>query len=171
MFAAGRRLRSETSEITAMESQQEAIVLGVLEALKNENILTRMKDVIFPSHLMEAITTLTAKVNSLNQELELKDKHIKELEKRVDTIENSADANEQYTRRANLRFHGIPENEAEDTDRQILRIMNEEMKIKPPVAPEQIERSHRIGPKMGKDGQPRQRAIIVRFRSESNDLV
>ena len=35
------------------------------------------------------------------------------------------------------------------------------------IGADQLERSHRIGPKQDEKGAPRKRAIIVRFRSEA----
>ena len=45
-----------------------------------------------------------------------KEARICELEKRVTALETQADDAEQYSRRANLRFHGMPESDTgEDT--------------------------------------------------------
>ena len=81
-----------------------------------------------------------------------------------------ADANdslEQYKRRPNLRFEGIPEaDHGEDTDAKVLDIANSLLGMKPPLELDDLERSHRLGRRVDKDGRPRTRAIIVRFQSE-----
>ena len=81
-----------------------------------------------------------------------------------------ADANdslEQYTRRPNLRFEGIPEaDHGEDTDAKVLEIVNTKLEMTPPLEIDDLERSHRLGRRVDKDGRPRTRAIIVRFQSE-----
>ena len=80
-----------------------------------------------------------------------------------------ADANdslEQYKRRPNLRFEGIPEaDHGEDTYAKLLDIANSLLGMKPPLELDDLERSHRLGRRVDKDG-PRTRAIIVRFQSE-----
>ena len=94
---------------------------------------------------------------------------IKKLEQRVDQLEEAADSTEQYSRRPNLRVHGIPEtktDDSENTDQLIVKLVNEDINFQPPIQLNQIERSHRLGPKTSVDGQKRERAIIVRFRSE-----
>ena len=54
----------------------------------------------------------------------------------------------------------------ENTTDKILAIINNEMCPDMPVHRDQIERSHRLGPKMDKSGKPHQRAIIIQFASE-----
>ena len=77
------------------------------------------------------------------------------------------DDGEQYSRRPNLRFHGFLEADtAENTDQMIVNLVNSELNVHPPMQIDHLERSHRLGPKVGGDGQPRQRPIIARFRSE-----
>ena len=66
---------------------------------------------------------LTAKVASLTEDLNTKDNEIDELVKRVNTLEEAADAVEQYSRRPNLRFHGIAESaDGEDTDANVVHL-------------------------------------------------
>ena len=109
---------------------------------------------------------LTEKVERLTNELSTKDGMIKKLEQRVDQLEEAADNTEQYSRRPNLRVHGIAEQADENTDQQIVKLVNDEMQFQPPIQLNQIERSHRLWPKTSADGQNRERAIIVRFRRE-----
>ena len=81
-------------------------------------------------------------------------------------LETSADAVEQYSRRPNLRFQGIPETTGENTDAKILKLINEQMQIQPLITQDDIERSHRLGPTTDRNNRPRTRQVIVRFRSE-----
>ena len=73
-----------------------------------------LQDVIFPSNLTDAITTLTEKVERLTNELSTKEGIIKKPEQRVDQLEEAADSTEQYSRRPNL--HGIPETKTDDSE-------------------------------------------------------
>ena len=61
-------------------------------------------------------------------------------------LELDSDKVEQYSRRSNLRFNGIPEtdNKVEDTTEKNLQIINKDMEV--PMSREQVERRHRLGP-------------------------
>ena len=85
---------------------------------------------------------LTAKVASLTEDLNTKDNTIDELVKRVNTLEEAADAVEQYSRRPNLRFHGA---DGEGTDAKVVHIVNDVMKLQPPMLVDHLDRSHRLG--------------------------
>lgn len=103
----------------------------------------------------EEINQLKSQVSSLKSDLV-------QLELRAT---NRSDDLEQYTRRNNLRVFGIPEVAGEDTDAAVAKVFKEKMNIDIPI--EKIERSHRVGKKIGpaEDGRPRWRPIIVRFIS------
>lgn len=79
----------------------------------------------------------------------------------IQSIKYKLDQYEQYSRRSNLRFFGIPEAEKEDTDKVILDILQNKMDITLSIL--DLERTHRVGKK--KDGATRPRAIIVKFSS------
>ena len=74
-----------------------------------------------------------------------------------------------YSRRSSLIFSGLTETTGESTENTtdiLLDIINNNMCPDMPVRRDQIERSHRLGPKMDKNGKPRQRAVIIRFVNE-----
>ena len=168
-----RRPRSNASgspivTVGAMETiAKDTLALTVLELLKDNAVVATLKATLFPVKLNESIKNLTAKVVSLTNELENKQTQIVNLENRVDSLEKAADDGEQYSRRPNLRFHGFLEADtAENTDQMIINLVNSELNVHPPMQIDHLERSHRLGPKVGGDAQPRQRPIIARFRSE-----
>ena len=131
-----------------------SIALTVLELLKDNAVVAKLTATLFPVELNE-IKNLTAKVVSLTNELENKQTQIVNLEKRVDSLEKAADDVEQYSRRPNLRFHGFLEADtAENTDQLIINMVNSELNVHPPMQIEHLERSHRLGSKVGGDGQP-----------------
>ena len=105
-----------------------------------------MKALFHPKELLAVISSLTAKVDHLTSQLTLKDARIDGLEQRLAKLEIDSDSQEQYSRRPNLRIQGLPEQGDGTTD--------------------DIERSHRLGPKTDREGRPRTRVTIVRFRSE-----
>ena len=103
----------------------------------------------------------------LRSSLPPKSKRICELKKKVVTLEAQVDAVEQYSRRANLRFQGIPDfGDGEDTDSSVVKLINDHMQVEPCVQTSDIERSHRVGPKLDKQGRGRVRPIIAHFAQE-----
>ena len=46
-------------------------------------------------------------------------------------------------------------------------LVNEKMRLDPPLMSSDLERSHRLGPRLDRQGRPRVRPIIVRFTKES----
>ena len=65
---------------------------------------------------------------------------------------------EKMSRRDNLRFHGIEEHEEENTERLVLKMLSDNGIT---ISPRDIERSHRLGPKV----KGKIRPIIVRFNN------
>ena len=94
-----------------------------------------------------------------------KDNVIKTLLQNVNQLETKIDHHEQYSRRANIRIHGVQEDvRGENVEAKVLNIINEKMGFLPPIKCENIERCHRLGRQV--DGQRQPRAVIVRFNSE-----
>lgn len=77
-------------------------------------------------------------------------------------VNYSTDSIEQYTRRNNLRFLAIPENDSENTDDIIIELVKNKFGISLNVT--DIERSHRLG-KMREGANTKPRPIIVKFLS------
>ena len=65
-----------------------------------------------------------------------------------------------------LRIQGLAESQEGTTDDKVLHLINTEMSFEPPLVLEDIERSHRLGPSQDREGRPRVRPVIVRFRTE-----
>ena len=66
-----------------------------------------------------------------------------------------------------MRIHGAPEHDNEDTTVIVIDVINSKMSFKPPLESSQLERSHRVGPKLDQQDRVRSRLIIVRFKSEN----
>ena len=100
-------------------------------------------------------------------QLNIRDARIDGLEKRLAKLEiDDSDNQEQYTRRPNVRMQWLSEQGDATTDYKVLFVINNAMGLTPPIALTDIERSHRLGPKTDREGRPRTRATIVRFRTE-----
>ena len=136
---------------------------GKKSTSESEHLVLDVMEQIAPILIKTMTAAMTAVMKSIVTSEETK---IVKLEERIDTLEMEADKREQYSRRPNLRFQGIPETADEDTNKLIIATISETMGLTN-IGENQLERSHRVGPKENKDGKPRERPIIVRFRSEA----
>ena len=149
--------------------EQAALALRLIEVLNDDNVLKKLKNVLFPEALSEKIDALTITINRLTKQVNEKDETINVLQTRIDALEDSNDDLEQRMRRPNLKIYGVPEQrEGECTDGLVLAVVNGKMGMTPPIEVHQLERSHRLGCRdaNGQARAPAARPIIVRFRSE-----
>lgn len=149
------------------QATTDELALRFIELLSDEQVLAKLKRVLYPRDLADKIESLTTEVSHLRQQLTTRDEYIVELEKRVSTLETDLDSQGQYTRRANLLIQNIAENDdGEDTDKIVLDVINGKMGLTPALDDIALERSHRLGSRVDQYGNKRTRAIIVRFKSE-----
>ena len=92
------------------------------------------------------VDELRHEVAELRTIIMAKDKQILDLTTKVQDLEDKADDLEQYSRRNSLRISGIPEREGEDVLQEMLRVVNST--LLPPLTVEEIDRVHRVGPKL-----------------------
>ena len=151
---------------SAAVDDDDALALRLVALLNDDQVLAKMRNVLFPQDLANKLDSLTAKVDSLTKELTNKDEKLDILEKKIQTLEEEVDCQEQYSRRPNLRIQGMPEETDGTTEQKVLLLINETIGFTPPLALTDLERAHRIGPAKDKEGRPRKRHTIVRFRSE-----
>ena len=150
---------AENTEVGSAKTTDE-MLLAFIELLSDEQVVGKLRKALFPHVLADKIDGLTAKISTLTDRLAQRDDYIRELEKRVTTVETNYDRLEQYSRRSNLRFHGIDESDNDDTTAKVLAIANGIMKVEPPLLIGDIVTSHRLG-KPSAGGKPR--PVIVRF--------
>ena len=160
--------RAVSSESDGAADDQDHLALRLIELLSDDQVVAKLQKCLFPRELTATIDNLSDRIRSLNAKLDSKDELIKSLETRIVTLESANDSIEQYTRRANLRVCGVPEeNDGEDTDQKVLAVFNAKLGMEPPLRLTDLERSHRLGRKADdSDGTTRSRPIIVRFVSE-----
>ena len=146
-----------------MAGDDDALAVRLIELLNDDRVLRKLKTALYPQPLSDKIDRQNTLINQLLDQLKSSETKITTLEDRVKALEQHADRNEQYTRRSNLLFSGIPEaGQNEDTDQMILDVINKKMEMTPPLETVDIERSHRLGKKR----DDRDRPIIVRFGSD-----
>ena len=103
-------------------------------------LLRKLKTALYPQPLSDKFGRQSSLIEQLIEQLKASETKIAALEDRVKTLEEHADRNEQYTRRSNLLFSGIPEaGPNEDTDQMILDVINIKMEMMPPLKTVDIE--------------------------------
>ena len=160
-----KRRGDSASDTTEIGPKEDALLVRFVELLSNEVFVQKLRQVINPKPLTNKLDTLTKQISQLNERLEKKDKYIAALEARLSSCETDLDQLEQYSRRTNLRFFGIPESETgENTNGKLLSIVNESMGVTPPIVSADVVTSHRLGRRVpGADIQTRPRPVIVKF--------
>ena len=99
----------------------------------------------------------------IKDELQAKDQEIKLLKRTIAEQNDKLGQLEQHGRRDSLRISGIPEvEESDDTDAAVITLCAA-IKVDPPVQPEDIAVSHRVG--KAADGKPR--PILVKFSTRN----
>ena len=81
---------------------------------------------------------------------------IQQLEKDVACLRSDNDRMEQYSRRANIRIHGVKEVPNENVEEVVINVLKEKMKLN--IDSDAVDRCHRLGPNSQKN-----RTIIVKF--------
>ena len=134
----------------------EVLALRITGLLNDDAVVAKLNKALYPCDLADKIDSLNAHIENLTKQVNTKDIRIVELEKKLHALEESSGNLEQYTRRPNLRIHGVPETgEGENT------VISDKMGVTPPPSLHDLERSHRLGGKCTGS-----RPIIVRFRTE-----
>ena len=129
-----------------MSADEEAtFILKLKEALQTDDIAKQVLSSLQPviKKLEDAITGLNATNSALRKQVAEQDETISRLQHRVDELEIRCDDLEQQGRKGSIRVFGLPKEEEGRLEDKILRICNENLKLRPPVVPEEIV--HRVG--------------------------
>ena len=158
-----------SSEQTALGSQSESCLptelVSKVMSLVAETMTTMCQNI---AQLVSGeLATMQGHIDSLNKDVSVLQRQLKE------TIK-MANHNEQYSRRWLVRCYGIAEEKGEikeDCTKQFIDVVNDKLKVQPPLTTSDIEAAHRIGPSRPPTEKPR--PIIVRFmnRSRRYDVI
>ena len=120
----------------------------IVDALSNPVVIEKLQSLILESdHLRKVITApLQEQMNILLDKLASKDKLVHTMQQEISSLKLEVDALEQYGRRQNLRLTGVTELPGEDTHQTALAVVNDVMKISPPLSEVEVDRIHRLGP-------------------------
>ena len=83
------------------DDEDDALALRLVALLNDDQVLTKLKSVLYPRELYEKIDSFTDRVTSLTIDLAVKEAKIEALTTRVESLEAEADRQEQYSRRPN----------------------------------------------------------------------
>ena len=139
-------------------------------------LVESMKAVVSELKTVQGLTQRIIELESYKAINETVSSHLKEENMRlcgvVDKLELKIDDQEQRSRNSCLLFHGIQENEGENTNDVAMAVMNDKLGLG--VESFEIQRSHRVGPKNDKratrSSKPRCRPIIVRYTNYDTRL-
>ena len=131
----------------------ESFVKALSFALRDDQVRASLTDIVGESFRQE--------IAFLKAELKRKDGEIVVLQRGADTLVSRTDSLEQYTRRNSLRLTGLSETDNEDILKRTVDIMNNKMKVEPPLSANDIDRVHRVG----RRDASKPRSVIIKFTS------
>ena len=129
---------------------QEEFLNAFISALQNKRVIQQLHDSMSQK--------IHKKIKELKDLLQERESRIKDLEKKVGSLETRSENLEQYTRRNSLRIHVLKESEHEDVFEDIINLFKNDMALD--TQPSDIDRIHRLGKKKP-SGQPR--PVLVKF--------
>ena len=98
--------KQRTASATTDEPDTD-IVDRVMEMLSDKRILKKLREHLFPKEIVDKLDILSTKIERMAAQLIEKDNVIKTLLQNVNELEKKIDHHEQYSRRANIRIHGV----------------------------------------------------------------
>ena len=165
-------LQDQSASPVDAEEQEVLFKLSFLEALDDQQVCKKLVQIMktATSDLVQTINSLRDEVRSLKSQVADRDNTIAEMRQEIQELQYRNDALEQYGRRNCLRVTGISDTE-EDTTAAVVQLANEILKVDPPIAPQDINNSHRLPkPRNAPADQPH--PIIIRFtRKADRDRV
>ena len=121
-------IKNKTKSTHAKDEQEvipivdtDTLAVTVIELLGDVRVASELKAALYPQELLDKIDALTSRLSTLiasvkvrderikvrDERIKVRDERIKKLEHKVAALD--ADKVEQYSRRPNLRFSGIPD--------------------------------------------------------------
>ena len=157
-------------DILFMSLKKLDLQIKEIHALSQENKESNIKGECHLAGVAESISLMNEKFEDINKkfdnyEKERKEKEIKELKEKVLILSNEKkdleqiiDSQEQYSRRNCILIHGVKEEQNEDTDNVVVKLIKDN--LEEDVDLTELDRFHRIGKKKSNG---KARPIIVKF--------
>lgn len=138
----------------AMKNEDKEMSSDLQKLLFSESFLDRFSDMVSK----KVNDSFAAIIEGINTKIDILQNRIMSLETANLEMKELMDKYEQYSRRNNVRLHGIKENEAEAcTDQIVIQFFKEKLKTDVPIST--IDRSHRVGPK----NSQKPRSILIKL--------
>ena len=133
----GSRRKSQNktahTDIEEIEMNPDKFTQILLSCLKDKEVIKQFHDVTGFQNIQDSVNSLSRNIENLKKTIEAKDVVITALKEEVKTLNHKVDDLEQYSSRNSVRVTGIPENENEDIGKSVLEMINNRMKVEPPV--------------------------------------
>ena len=137
--------------------------LYLIEALKDPQVLIEINKRIDRQALLNEIDfEQSALVQGLRRELRGVKEDLKRMQGDLDECYDKLDDLEQYSRKNNLRFDGVPESDLENTHEVILETCNNVLSLEDPITLSDISNSHRLPAPRNAEAEAH-RPLIVKF--------
>lgn len=164
----------ESSSKDVNSSDQNGLILAMMEAMKNPAIIKKFGELISSKFDAVCDKISSSVVKKLTDQIQSLTKENENLKIRVQQLEKKADDLEQYSRRNSLRVSGLQYNEnSDDPESLIMDLVNEKLKLNPPLEDSEVDRCHRVGKKKDiiiKFTSYKARSAVIGLRSELRDL-
>lgn len=136
------------------DNTKEGLTGAILDVLKSNDFMEKLSMLI-----SEAVSTqIKQEISKQNDAIRCLEEKFDNLKVENDALKLRAEKTELYSRKNNLRITGVPENENEDTEQIILKLLHEKLNLKH-ISRTDIEKCHRIGEKKPQG----KRTIFVRL--------
>ena len=154
-------------DILFMNLKKLDLQMKEIHALSQENKESNIKGECHLAGVAESISLMNEKFEDINKKFDNyeKEKEIKDLKEKVLILSNEKkdleqiiDRQEQYSRRNCILIHGVKEEQNEDTDNVVVKLIKDS--LEEDVDLTELDRSHRIGKKKSNG---KARSIIVKF--------
>lgn len=149
-----RMLETKMDTFLKSDEFKDTLTASIREAIGDviQAAVTPFKEAIdkFDERVQEAIATEITPLKEV----------IKHLHRKLDEVQSKANENEQYSRRNNIRIHGINQTDDEDCYEEVINFCDRELNIA--IDRSEIDRAHRVG---RPNNDARSRPIIVKLKS------
>ena len=109
LITMGPKQKNKSCTDADMAGDDDALAVRLRELLNDDRVLRKLKTALYPQPLADKLDRQSSLIEQLIEQLKASEAKVTALEERVKALEEHADRNEQYTRRSNLLFSGIPE--------------------------------------------------------------
>ena len=111
----------------------------------DDAVAAKLKKIFMPmfDRLHDALDSMNKSNQQLTKRMDEQDSQIHQLERKIGTLQEKICDIEQWGPRGSIRSHGLPQHTPGTVDEKVLKVINEGLKLKPPLVLTDIEVAHR----------------------------